>query len=105
MGQSLNGIDSYNTSVFLNNSDKKVNFFDLGYMMVVYIIYWTYVGFKIIIWLIGSTFFREKENKSSEKEDDSSSSEEEEEEENEENESNTKENKDNNNGLIEKKKL
>ena len=103
MGLSLNGIDSYNISVFLNNSDKKVNFFDLGYMMVVYIIYWTYVGFKIIIWLIGSTFFREKENKSSEKEDDSSSSEEEEEEEeNEENESNTKENKENNNGLIEK---
>ena len=96
----LNGIDDYKTYAFLHTSDMELKYSDLGYNFVIFIIYWTYVSFKLVVWLIGATFFREKENKKHEKEDDSSSSEEEEEEEDEENESNTKENKENNSDLI-----
>jgi len=97
----LNGIDDYKTYSFNHTSNVEFNSSDLGYTFVIFIIYWTYVSFRIMVWLIGATFFREKENKKIKGEDDSSSSEEEEEEEeDEENESNTKENKENNVELI-----
>ena len=97
----LNGIEDYNTSAFLHTPDTFLNFFEQGYSVGIFIIYWTYVSFKFIIWIIGANFFREKENKIIKGEDDSSSEEEEEEEEeNEENKSNTKENKENNIELI-----
>ena len=98
----LNGIDEFKVFIFSHYPNDTVKIYDLGYAFGIFIIYWLYVGFRIVIWIIGATFFREKNDKNSKKYQNEDDSSEEEEEEEEENESNRKENHENNNDLIEK---
>ena len=91
----LNGIDEFKVLSYINKpGDDVVKLEDQGYVFGIFLIYLIYVIFRVMIWIIGATFFREKKSHKNQNDDDSSDEEEEEEEEEEE--SNSKENMENN---------
>ena len=90
--QPLNGIDDYNINAFIHYPDEKneeKQKFDKTSFIIIINITLFYVVIRLIIWFIGSRFFKEEEEITKKKNDDDSSSSEEEEEE-EEDETNTK---------------
>ena len=104
----LNGIEDYKLSVFTNSRQESSGLIKIIHQLFFWIIYIFYIVFRIIIWIIGSRFFKEKDEnilKKDNKEEDSSSSSDEEEEGEESNELNIKSIKDENKNLIEKMKL
>ena len=98
----LNGIDEFKVLTYINYPDDEVKLEDQGYVFGIFLVYIVYIIFRVMIWIIGASFFREKVEKKAHKnqDDDYSSDEEEEEEEEEEDESNSKENKENNKDLT-----
>ena len=105
--ETINGLDNFIITYFLNyknyKSDEKVNW---AAFYSIYILYLIYIIARLVIWFIGSRFFKEKDILSKKRQnDDDSSSDDEEEEEDDESNSLSKNQDPAQNDLIEKNKI